>query len=213
MAKPELLVSHYQKTHEVTLEMWKQRNRLFLYLLIVVGVASFLALGPQEAHSLLVDMLAKILDISDNERIDELRTSFPYNLIQTLLLIVVFYLMVNLYHRSRFVIRNYMYLGFLEKEIRQELKLSKADAAFTRESRFYWRTRDSLAWLVKWAFFILLGGLLALFLGSRIVCDVTNGEIFFIIVDLAAAALIVVFYVGYIFSSVRLEQESQEMSL
>ena len=42
----ELLAEHYQKTYELTLSMWEQRNRTFLVLLGTVGVATILTFNP-----------------------------------------------------------------------------------------------------------------------------------------------------------------------
>jgi hypothetical protein len=38
--KPELLIKHYQKTYDLTYQLWSQRNRIFLLLLAVVGVGA-----------------------------------------------------------------------------------------------------------------------------------------------------------------------------
>jgi hypothetical protein len=62
----------------------------------------------------------------------------------------VFYLTVNLYHRALYVLRNYRYLGKLEEEIREQLKISAESVAFTRESTFYWGDRGALLGAVKW---------------------------------------------------------------
>src|SRR6266404_1560775 len=100
MTPAAALVQHYQKTYELTYEMWKQRNRTFLLLLGVIGVATILTFRAPQANSLLVDLIRKLLDVSEPARIDELRNSFPFGLLQSILLVAVFYLMVNLYHRA-----------------------------------------------------------------------------------------------------------------
>ena len=78
----ELLAEHYQKTFEFTSKLWEQRNRTFLWLLFVVGSGTLLTFRVSQAEPLLVDFVADIFNIENEERINELRTSFPYGLIQ-----------------------------------------------------------------------------------------------------------------------------------
>ena len=42
----QLLAEHYQKTYELTYEFWKQRNRTFILLIGVIGVATLLTFRP-----------------------------------------------------------------------------------------------------------------------------------------------------------------------
>lgn len=134
-----VLAEHYQKTYELTLEMWRQRNRTFLLLLAVIGSATLLTFRAAETSLLMVYLVAKLLGVSDQAQVQELRRSFPFGLLQSLLLVVVFYLTVNLYHRAIYVLRNYSYLSRLEDEIHQELGLPAGSISFTREGGFYWR--------------------------------------------------------------------------
>ena len=76
-----ILVDHYQKTYELTFEMWKQRNRTFLILLAIISVATLLTFRAPEANSLLVDLVAKLVGLSDAKRIEQLRSSFSVRLI------------------------------------------------------------------------------------------------------------------------------------
>lgn len=86
--------------------MWKQRNRTLLLLLAVIVWATLLTFRAPQANSLLVDLIRKLLDESAPTRIYEFRKSFPFGLLQSILLIAVFYPMVNLYHRAFPVRRN-----------------------------------------------------------------------------------------------------------
>jgi hypothetical protein len=103
----QILAEHYQKTYELTYELWKQRNQTFLILLAVIGAATLLTFGATQTNPLLVRWIAKGLDITDKQEIQDLGKSFPFGLLQSLLLVVVFYLVVNLYHRALYVLRNY----------------------------------------------------------------------------------------------------------
>ena len=53
MINPELLTEHYQKTYELTYNLWKQRNKTFLVLLGVIGAATLLTFGAADRTELL----------------------------------------------------------------------------------------------------------------------------------------------------------------
>jgi hypothetical protein len=145
--KVELIAEHYQKTFEVTLSTWESRNQTFLVLLATVGAATLLTFNVQEAQPLLVDLVSKFLSIEEATRKAELRTSFPYGLLQSVLLMVVMYLMLVLYHRTTFINRSYRYLEALEIEIRAGLSLSSESVgspvrvAFTGKRGLFCRRR------------------------------------------------------------------------
>lgn len=198
-----LIVDHYQKTFELTFDVWRQRNKVSLLLLAVIGAATLLTFEIPEANSLLVDFLAKVLNVTDQSRIKELRTSFPYGILQSILLFAVFYLMVNLYHRTVWVLRNYRYLGALETEIRDHLNLQEATVAFSREGDFYWRNRCKGLGSVKWVYIVLLAGLLSFFLIGKFYNDLSTGSLILIVIDLVMGSATLFFYIAYILSSVR----------
>ena len=205
MENPQLLTEHYQKTYELTYELWKQRNITFLVLLGLIGAATLLTFAPARTNPLLIAWIAKILGMTESDRIAELQKSFPFAILQSLLLVAVFYLMVNLYHRALYVLRNYRYLGELEREIREQLKLSADSVSFTRENTFYWSDRAPLLGAVKWVYIFFVGALLFAFLGGRTYHDFNAGNIPLGSVDLAISLPTVVFFVAYAYSSVHLD--------
>jgi hypothetical protein len=204
--KHELVVSHYQQTYDLTYKFWEQRNRTFLILIAVIGVATLLTYRAKEANPLLVNWVAKLLNIDEQTQIKELNNSFPFALLQGILLSVIFFLMVNLFHRALYVLRNYAYLGALEKEIRELLEL-KAEVAFTRESGFYWDNRPKLLGTVKWFYVFLLGALLGAFLLGRIAGDARNGNWILVLVDSALAVAIGTYFCGYAWYTLQLDSE------
>lgn len=121
----QLITEHYQKTFELTYETWKERNRLFVYLVLVTGIGLLLVLQVPEANNLLVDAIVKLLGITDGARIAQLHKDFPLEIILSIILIIVFYLMQRVYSTSLSVLRYYAYLAGLEEEIRQKLALPK----------------------------------------------------------------------------------------
>lgn len=198
----ELLAEHYQKTYELTLSMWEQRNRTFLVLLGTVGVATFLTFNVSQAQPLLVDVIAHVLGIEDQARLKELRSSFPYGVIQSILLIAILYLIVILYHRTSFIIRNYRYLEAVEKDIREGLSLSKNSVSFTREGVFYFANKPKMSSLVGVTYVLMLALLLIAFLGMRIYIDFKSGSVLFVMIDFVVGFLILLFWGAYAESSV-----------
>jgi hypothetical protein len=196
-----VLAEHYQKTFELTLMTWEKRNRTFLLLLGVVGVATLLTFNVPQAQPLLADLVMKALDISDTNRATELRSSFPYGLIQSILLMVVMYLMLLLYHRTATIQRFYKYLALLENDIRDALAMTGTPTSFTRESSFYQMHKPVLGRFVAVSYAGMLGLLLVSFLGFRIVGDVSTGNLWVATVDIMLAIPTLVFFYGYARSS------------
>lgn len=197
----KMMAEHYQKTSELTLQMWEQRNTTFLLLLAVVGAATVLTFKVSQAEPLLVDIIAKIVGITEAPRLTELRQSFPYGVVQSILLMTVLYLMLLLYHRTAFIRRCYSYLGAIEPELRDGMALGPGSVAFTREGRFYLQHRIPFAKLVGLTYIVMLGALLLAFLGSRIYIDFVNRNFIVGVVDLVIAAPTMLFFIGYVRSS------------
>ncbi len=202
----EILAEHYQKTYELNFDLWKERNRIFLALIIVIGAATILTFNPSQTNPLLLLWAAKALGVNDSKDIQEFGKSFPFSLVQTLLLIVVFYLMVNLYHRALYILRNYRYLGELENEIRTQLGIAPQSAAFTREGAFYWSAHQGLQKAVKWCFIILVGSLLFAFMGGRIYADFKMGKEVLTLIDALVSFATALFFVAYAISSVSMDR-------
>ncbi len=201
--KPELLIEHYQKTYELTYQLWSQRNRIFLLLLAVAGAAAILTYRPADTYPLLAAWLAKIAGIQDTTLIKELQSTFPFALMHGILLIVVFYLVVNLCHRALYVLRSYAYLGALEHEIRELLSLGDESTAFTRESSFYWSNRPWLLASVKWVYVFLLGGFLGAFLWGRFSADLKDGYAQLVAIDILVSIPIALYFFGYAWYTLR----------
>ena len=85
--KVQALTEHYQKTFELTYEMWRERNKIFVLLLVVIGVALLLALHIPGTNSLLVDAIVKFLGITDPARINQLYNTFPFDVLLSILLV------------------------------------------------------------------------------------------------------------------------------
>lgn len=203
------LIDHYQKTYELTYEFWKQRNNTFLFLLAFIALGTITTFGGTETNSLLVDFVAKAFGVTDTNRINEIRSGFPFSLLQSTILIVVFYLMVNLYHRSIYVLRNFKYIAALENEIRENLEINEEKIFFTRESKFYWSARPRLLSITKWFYIFLLGSLLLTFLFGRVYNDINIKNYYLAIVEGVVSIFILIYFGGYAFQSVKLDSKKE----
>src|SRR6185295_18157300 len=113
----EQLFDHYQETYEKTYEMWRERNRMFPTLAAVIGGGAMLAFRVPEAESLFVALLGGMFRLDPGLQAS-LQKSFPFEILQTVIMVVVFHLMLDLYRYTLDINRSYLYLGGLEKEIR-----------------------------------------------------------------------------------------------
>ena len=95
-------------------------------------------------------------------------------MVATFLLVAVFYLMANLYHRSSLIINYYSYLGQIERKLRAELGLGTNRVGFTREGEFYRDTGRRMSSLIRLCYKLVLCALLALFFTSRMLIDLPN---------------------------------------
>jgi hypothetical protein len=201
----KILPDHYQRTYELTYKLWKQRNTTFLFLPAVIGLATLLTFGPAQTSPRLIACIARVLGITENDRITELQRSFPFAMLRGLLLTVVYYLTVNLYHRALYVLRNYRYLGKLENEIREQSTLPVDSVSFARESTFYWNDRAPLLGTVKWIYILFLGALLFALLRGRTYHNFRSATPSLGLLDLAISVPTIAFFISYAYSSVSLD--------
>lgn len=204
----ELLAGHYQKTFELTYELWKERNRLFPTLAAVIGGGVLLAFKIPEANSLLIALVGGLLNL-DTSTQARLQQSFPFEILQTVLLVVVFHMMLDLYRHTLDIDRSYKYLAGLEAEIRQSLGLADGSVAFTREDRFYQQHHPQvLSGGIRWVYNLVLFALLAIFLYARISDDIQRGNAVFIIANIAISLPIILYFVAYAFPGIMRAKKS-----
>ncbi|TXE45951.1 MULTISPECIES: hypothetical protein [Serratia] len=203
MQNQELLVEHYHKTYDLTFSVWESRNQSLLILLAVVGFSTLLTFNVSEAQPLLVDIIAKLCGIASDDRIKELKKSFPYGVIQSIFIIVVFYLTINLYHKTCFIRRNYQYLSGLETDIRSALNLPTGSVSFTREGNFYNKHRTFSSFMTGLSYVLILGALLVSFLGMRLLNDLHAQDYSIFITDACLTLGIFYFFSIYAHASLK----------
>jgi hypothetical protein len=193
----QTITEHYQKTFELTYEMWKERNRLFVYLVIITGIGLLLLLRVPELGSLLVDAIIKLLGITDAARIAQLHKDFPLDVLLSIFLVIIFYLMQRLYSTNLSVMRNYLYLGAVEGEIRQHLGLPAGSVSFTREGNFYWGERTFTQKASKWFFILVILIILLPFAILKLINDASLGNFIITSLDVFVSIMTLLFFVEY----------------
>jgi len=201
----DVLAGHYQKTFEVAYDYWKERNKLFVILVLTAGMGLLLLLRVPEANSLLVDAIAKFLGVTDMERIKQLYANFPFNVLLSGVLVVMFYLMQRLYSTNLSVMRTFLYLGALEKEIQPHLGLPTGSVAFTREGSFYWGRRSRIQAMSKYYYVVVLFIILVPFIGFKLIADLESPNLLVIAVDVVVSLMAILYWWAYARSSFQLD--------
>lgn len=210
----QILAEHYQKTNELTYSLREQRDKIFIFLLLALAVATLFNVDANSSNSLLIAGVVKFLEIKDPSFPQALNASPILEIIQTILLAIVFYLMGNLYQRTASVLRNYQYLGLMEQEIRNRLGIQDPEISFSREGKYYWRMRkkeigESPGMLFRWRkrlgalnltknfYVIFLASLLFLSFALRIMSDIQTRNWILGIIDSLIAVPTVVYLYSY----------------
>lgn len=201
----DVLATHYQKTFEVAYDYWKERNKLFVILALTAGIGLLLLLHVPTADSLLVAAIAKFLDITDQAVKDDLLQKFPFNILLSGFLVVMFYLMQRLYSTNLSVMRTFMYLGALETEVRKHLGLPAGSISFTREGSFYWGRRSRIQAMSKYYYVVVLFIILFPFIGFKLIADLESPNLLVIAVDVVISLMAILYWWAYARSSSQLD--------
>lgn len=201
----DVLAGHYQKTFEVAYDYWKERNKLFVILVLTAGMGLLLLLHVPTADSLLVAAIAKFLDITDQVVKTDLLEKFPFNILLSGFLVVMFYLMQRLYSTNLSVMRTFMYLGALEAEVRKYLGLPTGSISFTREGSFYWGRRSRIQAMSKYYYVVVLFIILVPFIGFKLIADLASPNLLVIAVDVVVSIMAGLYWLAYARSSFQLD--------
>jgi hypothetical protein len=171
----------------------------------VAGLGLMLLLRVPTADDLLVDAIAKFLNITDPIRKAELQNGFPFDILLSAILVTLFYFMQRLYSTNLSVMRTYMYLGALEKEIRESLKLPATSIAFTREGKYYWDRRMIMQNTSKWYYIFVLFVILIPFIVLKLKADLVAFNWVVILVDFIVSLMTVLYWLEYAYSAFRFD--------
>lgn len=195
----QLIAEHYQHTFDLTYKYWRERNRIFGVLLLVLGLTALLSVRAQ-ANTLLVTAMANALGVDDRPAdMSALQDSIPVALVNGVAAAIVTMLIFLVYQRSRLLNLLYAYLATLEGELRGQLRLPKASFAFTRESDFYrMRPPDAFAGVLRFGYLASSGIALAGVLSLRVYQDLRAEAYWGMAVGILFGVLSLLFYVGYV---------------
>ncbi len=203
----DVLANHYQKTFEIAHDYWKERNRLFVFLILAAGIGLLLILRVPTADSLLVAAITKFLGITDEAQKAQLISAFPFDILLSGILVVLFYLMQRLYSTNLSVMRDYLYLGAVEKEIRDNLNLPPDSVSFTREGKYYWNRRMVMQTASKWYYIFVLFVILIPFIVLKLRADLQSPNWLVVLVDFTVSLMTVLYWAEYAYSAIRLDKE------
>ena len=207
----DVLANHYQKTFEVTIENLRERNKLFVFLVLTAGIGLMLLLRVPTADALIVAAIAKFLGITDETAKATLQTSFPFHILLSGFLVVMFYFMQRLYSTNLSVMRNFMYSGALEREIRGHMHLPTDSISFTREGGFYWSKRRIMQKASKWYYIIVLFIILVPFIAFKLQADLKPENLVWptwiiLLVDGIVSLMTMLYWMEYAYSAVKLDK-------
>ena len=201
----DVLAGHYQKTFEVAYEYWKERNRQFVILVLTAVIGLLMIQRGALVNELLVKYIVKYFALTDQTLIGEISKAIPFNLLLSGVLVTMFYFMQRLYSTNLSVMRNYLYLGALEEEIRKHLGLPVGSVSFTREGSFYWGKRAPMQSMSKYYYVIVLFIILIPFIVFKLIADFQSPSVIVIPVDVALSLMAVLYWWEYARSSFQLD--------
>lgn len=160
----EVLAEHYQKTFELNHSLWEERNKNFLILLLVAGFEILITYRTPSLTSFFTDLYNHFIAPTPSKTTEDISQGFPFQLLQTILLMVILYLLIQIYHRTTHIKRTYNYLKELETDIRAALASHAGTHSFTREGDYYYNpdNQPQLMKLTGIIYSLLLGALLLL---------------------------------------------------
>jgi hypothetical protein len=134
--RAELLMDHYKDTFTHILYHWKVRNRLFIYILILLAVLALDAVKPKSVSNLVNQYISKtvsaktLIHTGQSQKTEWLDLSVLGSLSWFVLLCLV----IQYYQRSIYVDRQYRYIDNVENQI---CRLMGGDYV-TREGKAYY---------------------------------------------------------------------------
>jgi len=144
-AELQILSSHYSETFELTKQAVGKRDRLFLYILIVITLLLLYMSAPTAVSDWLNSFVSH--QVGSNNATTILNSAF----IGTILSLGLLSLAHTYFQTVLHVERQYDYVYQLEKQLSQQFE----DKAFIREGKHYSENRRLFAVWTKFIFWIL----------------------------------------------------------
>ena len=118
----EIIYDHYKETYKISKEAQTRRNKSFVLLCILEAISFLLLIRPEKALEIFLTGINNELNIT---------LELSNTILQTLLWILIAYVMIRYVQDMLYIEKGYKYLEILEKEIGKEVK------GFTREGENY----------------------------------------------------------------------------
>ena len=118
----EIIYDHYKETYKLSKEAQIRRNKSFIILCFLEAISFLVLIRPEKALEILQNGINKELNIT---------LELSNTILQTLLWILIAYVMIRYVQDMLYIEKGYKYLENLEKEISKEIK------GFTREGEDY----------------------------------------------------------------------------
>ena len=124
----ETYYDHYKETYSLNKEFQSYRNRNYVLLCILEGIAFMMIWNP--------DLICGILN--DTAR-NELKTAIQISnsILQTLNWFFILYILVRYIQNTLYIERGYLYIDKLEKQIQLLLNEDGSNTCFNREGKNY----------------------------------------------------------------------------
>lgn len=123
-----LLLDHHKDTFQNILCQWKLRNRLFIFVLLLLAIIAFDTSSPGAIAGLLNNYLTKAVGNAQNQS-----PVFDFKVIGAAIWFLLLSLVIGYYQRSIVVDRQYQYIAKLEEQICEEM----GGDFITREGKAY----------------------------------------------------------------------------
>ena len=120
----DVLYDHYKETFTLSKEAQSRRNKSFIVLCGLEAVSFLVLVRPEKAFEIIMNGINKELDLT---------LQVSNTIIQTLLWLLIAYVMIRYIQDTLYVERQYIYLDKLEKAISSNMKIN----IFTREGENY----------------------------------------------------------------------------
>ena len=120
----DVLYDHYKETFNLSKEAQSRRNKSFLVLCILEAFSFLVLIRPEKAFELILDGINAELDMT---------LQVSNTIVQTMLWLLITYVMIRYIQDMLYVERQYIYLDKLEKVISNNMAIN----IFTREGDHY----------------------------------------------------------------------------
>lgn len=124
-----LLLDHHKDTFQHILYHWRARNRLFIYVLVLLAGMSLDTYSPDSIAQLVNGYIARLLNAPQNAA-----PLFDFKVVGCVTWFLLLSLVISYYQRSISVDRQYRYIDQLEQQICAEM----GGEFITRESKSYY---------------------------------------------------------------------------